>query len=49
MIDMIHNLVRSREKEEHILIHRDNDLPKLLYNFKQSGDYSSIPLSLDSE
>ena len=37
MIDSIQDLLQLKDKDEYILIHRDNDLPKLLHDFKQSG------------
>ena len=37
MIDTIEDLLHLKEKDEYILIHRDNDLPKLLHDFKESG------------
>ena len=37
MIDTIHDLPKLRDKDEYIMIHRDNDLPKLLHDFKQGG------------
>ena len=37
MIDPIHDLIKLRDKDHYILIHRDNDLPKLLHDCKQSG------------
>ena len=37
MIDTIEDLLHLKEKDEYMLIHRDNDLPKLLHDFKESG------------
>ena len=37
MIDTIQDLMKLQEKDEYMLIHRNNDLPKLLHDFKQSG------------
>ena len=37
MISNINDLLELKEEEEYTLIHRDNDLPKLLHDFKQSG------------
>ena len=37
MIDTIEDLLHLKDKDEYILIHRDNDLPKLLHDFKESG------------
>ena len=37
MIDNINDLLKLTDEEDYTLIHRDNDLPKLLHDFKQSG------------
>ena len=37
MIDTIEDLLHLKDKDDYILIHRDNDLPKLLHDFKESG------------
>ena len=37
MINTIEDLLHLKDKDEYILIHRDNDLPKLLHDFKESG------------
>ena len=41
-IDTIHDLLKLRNKDDYILIHRDHDLPKLLQDFKQSGYEPSV-------